>query len=111
MRSGSAVIALLLPAMATAWSGYNNVTITTLTVYQAPAAPGVVVRFSPTTPNLEGCSYTAGDLAWIDTSTADGKSVYAAALAAHLAGRGVDIGVHGCTPDGQPRVYAVVVNS
>jgi hypothetical protein len=101
--------AALLPTFAAAWSGYNNVTIVQLTAYQAPATPGVLIKFSPATPNFEGCSYTAGDYAWLDTSQADGKAIYAAALAAQLAGHRVDIGVHGCSAAGQPLVYGLSV--
>jgi hypothetical protein len=106
-----AIGASFLPVPGTAWSGYNNVTIVELTTYQAPAIVGVLIKFSPATPNLEGCSYSAGDYAWIDTAQADGKATYATVLAAHLAGRSVSIGVHGCTAEGQPRVYGVTVPS
>ena len=100
--------AVLLPTLSTAWTGYNNVTVVELTTYQVPATAGVLVKFSPASHNLENCTYAGGDYAWIDTSQADGKSVYASLLAAYLAGRNVDIGVHGCT-EGRPRVYGITV--
>jgi hypothetical protein len=104
-----AITTSLLPTLGAAWSGYNRVTILDLTTYQAPATAGISVKFSPATPNLEGCSYTTGDYAWIDTTQADGKAVYASILAAYLAGRSVDIGVHGCASNGTPRVYGISI--
>jgi hypothetical protein len=69
------------------------------------------VVFSPAVPNLEGCSYTAGDLVAIDWSTnANSKSIYATALAAHIAGQKVGFGVSGCHSNGTPLVYRVDVN-
>jgi hypothetical protein len=101
---------LMLPGLSLAWGGYNNVNILQLTLYQAPADVGALVKFSPATPNLEGCTYKTGDTAWIDTTTADGKGVYASLLAAQLAGHSVDVGVHGCVAGGYPRVYGITVH-
>lgn len=102
-----AAAAVLAPTTAAAWTGYNFVTILQVTTYMPPAASGVLIKFSPTTQNLEGCSDTTGNYAWIDMSQSDGRAVYASVLAAHAAGRLIDIGVHGCNAEGIPRVYAV----
>ena len=102
-------VAVLLPTLSEAWSSYGNVTVIEVTTYQAPAAVGVLVKFSPASHNLEGCTYAGGDYAWIDTSQADGKAVYSSLLAAYLAGKTMSIGVHGCTPEGRPRIYGVAL--
>jgi hypothetical protein len=47
-----AVVAFLVSETSSAWSGYNNVTILEITMYQAPADVGALVKFAPATPNL-----------------------------------------------------------
>ncbi len=102
----------LFPVMAPAWSGYNSVTITHLSVYQAgQASPaGVLVEVSPVTPaDTEGCSQSGKGWIWIDfssTAQPDGKTLYAMLVAAELAGKTVNIGVNGCASNGLPLAYA-----
>jgi hypothetical protein len=83
---------------ALAWSGYNQVTIKLLTVYQASqgAGAGALIELPTPFPNdTEGCSQSSHGYAWIDFSSStqpDGKSVYATVLATRLAGRAIGIG-------------------
>ena len=69
------------------------------------------MQFTPGIANLEGCSNTAGNMAWIDFSSAvqpDGKSLYATILAAAASGESVSMGVSGCADNNQlPLVYRV----
>ena len=68
------------------------------------------IVFSPAVPNLEGCSYSNGDQVAIDWSTnANNKSIYATALAAHVAGQKVGFGVSGCHSSGLPLLYRIDV--
>lgn len=108
----SAALALA-PIPGSTTSGVQNVTVTQLSIYMGSTATGAYVKFSPATPGLEGCSYTGGDLAWIDFAAQvvpSGRDVYASVLASHLAGRPIGIGVNGCNASGYPIVYGINVN-
>lgn len=110
-----ASLALLFPAPGFCWSGYNSVTIVLLTVYQGGQAspPGVLVQVSPVNPaDTEGCTYSRQGYVWVDwsgTIQPDGKAVYAALLAAQVAGKVVGLGVNGCSSLGYPLLYGVNV--
>lgn len=66
------------------------------------------INFTPAVPNLEGCSYSAGDQVMIDwTVDPNAKAMYATALAAHAAGQKVGFGVSGCHSSGAPLAYRV----
>jgi hypothetical protein len=98
----------LIPTFCSALDGVDGVTVVLATVYMGSTASGAYVKFSPAKPGFGGCTYTAGDLAWIDFSaqvTPNGRDVYATALAAYLAGHTIGIGVNGCSTGG---VYPLV---
>jgi hypothetical protein len=96
----------------------NSVTIVRPSVYMGTAYPGVyqgvLVQISPAYPGLEGCSNAAGQYVFIDFSpqtSPNGRDLYAAVLAAFLAGHTVSFGTHGCTSDGAiPVVYGLNVD-
>jgi hypothetical protein len=95
----------------------SAVTITDVSVYAgSTGSQGAYIVFTPAQPGVEGCTYATGNELWIDfTSTAqpDGKSLYAAVLAAYLAGRSLAFGVSGCAFSGNliPIVYRVDVGA
>jgi hypothetical protein len=107
------IVLSAIPIAAEAWSGYNNVTIVMLSVYQAGrgVTPGVLIQFSPKTPtDTEGCTYSGAGYAWIDYSTTgepDGKQLYAMALAIQKSGGVIGIGTNGCSSQGYPVVYGL----
>jgi hypothetical protein len=108
------VLGLLLPHLGWTWSGYQKVSITIVTLYQASqvSPAGALMQFTPTTPSdTEGCTYSGKGYAWIDFSSSsqpDGKSLYATLVAAQLAGKLVGFGVNGCS-GGYPVVYGINV--
>jgi hypothetical protein len=92
----------------------TSVTITGLSIYAgSTGSQGAEVSFTPAMPGVEGCTYPAGNVFWIDFASAsqpDGKSLYATVLAAYLAGHSLTFGVLGCAESGQlPLVYRVDV--
>jgi hypothetical protein len=109
---GSTVLFALLWSVADA--GTNSVTVVRPSVYMGTTYPGVLVQISPAYPGLEGCSNTAGQFVFIDFSTQtapNGRDLYAAVLAAFLAGHTVSFGTRGCTSDGSyPVVYGLSVD-
>ena len=103
------------PQFSAAWSGASSITLSALTVYQSGKAspPGVVIQFSPVGTDTEGCSHSNQGYAWIDYSTTgepDGKAIYATALAAQIAGKSVGFGLNGCSSNGFPVIYAIIVS-
>lgn len=108
-------LAMLAPSAALAWSGYSQVLLKAVTVYQSGrgANPGALIELpTPFPSDTEGCAHSGQGYAWIDFSTSgqpDGKEVYASVLAAHLAGRSIGIGLNGCNSEGYPLVYGVNV--
>ena len=109
----AAAIAGLMPTLGFAWSGYNNVPVTLLQVYQAGqgAVPGALIQFSTasgTGADTEGCTQSGHGYAWIDWSSAaqpDGKALYVVTLlAAYLAGKPIGLGLDGCSAGGYPAV-------
>ena len=108
------VFAVFAPSLAEAVTNYGPVTIVRIDAYQSPANPGALIVFSPGTPaDTEGCTVSGQGYAWIDWSpsvTETAKALYAAALAAQMAGKQIGIGLLGCTADGYyPRVYSIKV--
>ena len=106
-----ALIALASP-VGHAWSGYGQVSVRLLTVYQAGAgvAPGVLIELTTSPGDTEGCAHSNEGAAWIDwsrTGEPDGKAMYSSILAAHMAGRLVGIGLNGCSSGGYPVAYGV----
>ena len=102
--------------IAGAYSTYNAVTIVNLAVFQPPASAGVLIVFTPNTPaDTEGCTTSGVGYAWIDlsaTATKDAKAMYAAALAAQIAGKQITVSVSGCSaPNYYPLVYSVTIIS
>jgi len=70
--------------------GVNNVTVIETTIYMGSTRTGALVKFSPASPGLEGCSYAGGNYVFIDYAaqvTPSGRDLYATVLAAYLAGR------------------------
>lgn len=112
----TAALAAGIPALTSATSGYNPVTLKALTVYQAGRGvpPGVLLELNTPFPtDAESCAHSNQGYAWIDWSTSgepDGKAMYAAALAAHLAGKTLGIGFSGCSSQGYPLAYGINVN-
>lgn len=107
------VLAVLVPQAGWTSSGYQKVTITIATLYQASqtSPAGALFQFTPTTPSdTEGCKYSGQGYVWIDFSSStqpDGKSLYASLLAAQTAGKLVGFGVSGCSSSGYPIVYGI----
>ena len=92
--------------------GVNNVTVIETTIYMGSTRTGALVKFSPASPGLEGCSYAGGNYVFIDYAaqvTPNGRDLYATVLAAYLAGRTIGIGTSGCTAEGFPIVYGINV--
>jgi hypothetical protein len=105
-------ILIVLPQFAMAWSGFNNVNIVSLTIYQNGKAspPGGLLQFSGGTgSDNEGCTNSGKGYAWIDwgSGTPDGSTLYATVLAAEMAGKQVGIGLNGCNSVGNPVIYAI----
>ena len=103
-----------LPERAAATTQVSSVTITGLSIYAgSTGSQAAEVIFTPAMPGLEGCTYPAGNVLWIDfasTTPPDGRSLYATVLAAYLAGHTLTFGVGGCALGGQiPVVYRVDV--
>jgi hypothetical protein len=90
--------------------------VTRVSIYDGgtSGSQGAVITFAPGIAGLEGCTNTAGNVVWIESSSAtqpDGKTLYASVLAASLAGKVVTFGVQGCADANQlPLVYRVDVN-
>ena len=116
----AAATALALAATVAGAAGTPYVTVYKVTIYQASsgAGTGALVMFSPAAPSaLTGCSYTTGDTVWIDFSASGdptGRDLYAALLAASVAGKQVTLGVLGCSGSasgapGYPMVYGIGV--
>lgn len=102
----SAVAGNCISPTASATTQIPYVTIAGMSVY----ASGVALAISPAQPGIEGCSNQSGNQVWIAFSSTqpDGKSLYAAALAAYLSGHTVGFGVSGCESSGQyPLAYRV----
>ena len=79
----------VLPGMAPAQTQVSA-TVTQVSIYAGSSAQGAVLYITPAVPNLEGCTNTAGNLLWIDFSSAtqpDGKALYATVLAALAQGQ------------------------
>jgi hypothetical protein len=103
------------PTIAFATSGYNNVSPTGITIYQASqtAWPGALIQFSPGSASgadNEGCAQSGKGYAWIDwssTAQPDGKALYTSVLAAFMAGKQIGIGLGGCNSSGYPLVYGI----
>ena len=97
-------------------SGYNPVIIASLTLYQGGGASppyGALITLTTSPSDAEGCTHSSSGYAWVDftsTTQPDGKTIYAALLAAEIAGKTVNIGVSGCNSQGYPLAYAVGVN-
>lgn len=94
---------------------YSGITITRMDLFQASsgAAPGVVILFSPSVADTEGCAKSGQGYAYIDfTSTLqpDGKTLYSTVLAAWLAGKSVDLVVAGCEQSYYPLVYQIQIH-
>jgi hypothetical protein len=110
----AALIAMTRPNTGFA-SGYSPVTIAQIILYQGGGASppyGALVQLTTSPSDTEGCTHSSSGYAWVDftsTTQPDGKTVYAALLAAELAGKSVNIGVTGCNSQGYPLVYAVGV--
>lgn len=112
------LVGFLMPHVGWSWSGYNKVTVSLVTIYEAGigAAPGALIQFSGGTgADNEGCTQSGKNLAWIDWSSSilpDGKAIYATVLAAQLAGKLIGIGLNGCSSaavGGYPLVYGINV--
>ena len=103
---------ILVPTLCSAADGVDGVTVVLATVYMGSTASGAYVKFSPAKSGFGGCTYSTGDLAWIDFTapvTPNGRDVYATALAAYLAGHTIGIGVNGCSSGGYPLVTGINV--
>jgi hypothetical protein len=120
LRYVFAVVAIacgLGPSIALAQSGYTNVTITSVNLYQASqsSTPGTLIVYSPspgTGSDAEGCASSGIGYAWIDWSSAtlpDGKALHEAVLAAFMAGRPIGIGIKGCSSAGYPLVFGITL--
>jgi hypothetical protein len=85
------------------------VTITNITLYTgASGTQAALVTFTPATANLAGCSFAAGNVAWIDFSSSvapTGNSLYATVLSAYVSGQTIGFGFSGCVDAG---VYPLV---
>jgi hypothetical protein len=85
------------------------VTITNIVLYTgASGTQAALVTFTPATANLAGCSFAAGNVAWIDFSSTiapTGTSLYATVLSAYLSGQTIGFGFSGCVDAG---VYPLV---
>jgi hypothetical protein len=76
---------------------------------------GAAIHFTPAFTNGQGCAgAVANSTVFIDYNTdANMKSLYAAALAAYLAGKRVGFGIDGCQTNyggGTPKTYRIDVN-
>ena len=103
-----------LVASHSSFADTNSVTVTELTILPGTSTyPGMLVTISPTYPGLDGCGQP-GQYVFIDFSSQTpptGRDLYAAVLAAMLAGHTVRFGTIGCTSDGYyPLVKAVSVD-
>ncbi len=101
-----------LPGFSLAWSGFNNINIVSLTIYQNGKAspPGGLVQFSGGTgSDNEGCTSSGKGYAWIDwgSGTPDGSTLYATVLAAEMAGKQIGFGLNGCNSVGYPIIYGI----
>jgi hypothetical protein len=109
---GSAL--LLVLSWSVAEADTNSVTIVRPSIFMGTHYPGLLVQISPAYPGLEGCSNAAGQYVFVDFSiqtAPNGRDLYAAVLAAFLAGHTVSFGTHACTTDGAyPIVTAVSVD-
>lgn len=110
----SVTLAWTGPNVAIATSGFNNITVTSLTIYQAgpSAAPGALIQFTGGTgADNEGCTWSGKGYAWIDWSSAsqpDGKAVYATVLGAYLSGKSIGFGLNGCSTNYDGHYYPLV---
>src|SRR5689334_8519183 len=71
-------------------------TITDVNLYTGTTAQGAYVMFASPLGHPEWCTNPADNEIWIDfpsTLQPDGKAIYAAVLAAYLAGRTISFGV------------------
>ncbi len=109
------LLALVSAAPLSAFAGgVNNVNVVLISVYMAASGTGALVKFSPASPSgLSGCTYTTGDMVWIDftaTGAPNGRDLYATVLAASMSGRQIGVGTTGCTSDGYfPVAYGINV--
>src|SRR5690349_17863007 len=101
----------MLPAIGMADSNII-VPISSVLIYRGAVYPAGLVTFSSNLQHPEGCTSVEDNVVVIDfssTTQPDGKSLYAAVLAAFLAGRNVQIGVRGCYTNGAPLVYSIQI--
>ncbi len=76
-------------------------TIIKLSVYEND----VVVKFTPSFANTQGCPESAQDAFIIDMDNNLGKTLYAAVLSSAQTGGTVGFGINGCK--GHPKIYRV----
>ena len=110
----TALIAAIRPNTGLA-SGYSPVTIAQVTLYQGRGTSppyGALVQLTTSPSDSEPCTHSSRGYAWLDftsTTQPDGRVLYAALLAAEIAGKSVNIGVSGYSSLGYPLIYAVGV--
>jgi hypothetical protein len=107
-KIGAAVLALAACSTVMAADQIPDRTVTLLRAYRTGAAIAFAPSFTSTQGCTDGASNTTAYLDW--SNEPDLKAVYAALLAAYLAGRKVGLGVDGCTPlygQGVPKIYRI----
>jgi len=106
-------VALSLPMAAFSDTEISPQSITAVNVYSGTTAQGAWIKFAPAQPNVEGCPYAAGNLMWLDFTSAtqpDGKVLYGTVLAGVVSGKKIVFSVRGCGNGGQiPLIYAVEI--
>ena len=108
--SSIAMVTITASAPAFAYGGTGWGPLNMVTIYRGTVRPGALIKPSATFTNNDNCAHP--EELFIDFSTAeapDGKSLYATALAAQLAGKSVSIGTLGCSSEGFPVVYGINV--
>src|SRR5262245_47738495 len=89
-----AAISTPLPSFAYGGTGWGSFTM--VTIYRGSERPGALINHSATFTNNDGCAHPEN--LFIDfsvTESPDGKTLYATALAAQLAGKSVSVGTKG----------------